>query len=778
MCLFVVGICHIGIIRNTCSATNITHALCGFLCVRLQVLRNAMQSRIANGENCSFADSSSFDRVVNFMPDVEVISVDPNAYYTSDEDDDYINIDEDTAIILPVPYHQGTGSSTLRLANETIEHESPLMPDNNLFDVIALNINDDLLPDLQYDDIFLTNGRSDESHQFDLASYIDGDTSMLLSPLEVPSMVGRRPFNRASLARQRISFSVDPEEETATKSHLVNSSTQSTVNTNLHNNRIRAKAVPCDIDRQIYVNGNTGVGSNATIATKCKEPATVVQSYIPISVSNETPLLVDAETEVIDIEAEEDTVEMKTTEEETADEVEGEHVINSQIIEEITIGPIKIEEPSVQPSIVDASDDWSMSFVSPMRPPVIDISDDNSMASMPTATVPASAPTLSSIVYSSDDSSIGSTPSPDSNYKASAEVTETSNENSPQHRRSKDETNVDGISQTIARQTDTSTELPSVECKPNTKRKLNIQEYLRRKALKVASELKSSGNDPATGTTESKCATPNTADGQKCNSAGASNRSMYEEIIVVSMGCNTEISIPPPFTKPEHTKMAKSTALLCNIQTAVEKLNSTADTTKLSSSSLISSIQDVILKKSGDSTTSCTVLKSSKSQSNDTKNGTDEEDAELEHGENKVIMHLPRDRIRPMNWSIAIQTDSYFQFPPLELLPPIPTKKATVKDSGDQSRDSQFYSSPSYTSGDGSSSDDSSSDSESSSMSMASESGDSSDYSSSRSHYNDNQRRAYRKRRSSTSSGYNTYGSSKRSTSPGKSYLNAFAFVG
>lgn len=647
-----------------------------------------MQSSIANGSNRNLAGGFT-----NFLPDVEVISVDPNEFYSSsDDDEDYVNVDDDPAIVI---VESDESTSNVSDSNEAgLNHISSLIPDNNLFDVIELNINDDMLPDLQYDDIFLAN-RNNEPHQFDLASYINGEsTSMILSPLELPSAIGRRPLeNRSSLARKRISFSVDLDEE-QTKSHLDNSGTQS-VN-NLHNNRFsgklaanafRGKWIPCDNDINMYLNDDNSNDSNAAIATKFDVPTSVEENtnQIQASIANEALNSMDA-------------------------------VINCHEVDEITIEDVKIERP----------------------------------------------PTPSSITITSEDSRC-SISSGDSGYRAT--TNETSNENSPHHLNNNCESIVDNKSQS----NENNVELAKEEAKPNTKRKLNIQEYLRRKTLKVASEQNATTKECGLSVGDTKSIS-NSKDAARNDENGAidCNKSLYEEIIVVSMGCNTDVSIPAtPFIHPKNTEIAKSTALLCNIQSAVEKLNSTTDTSKLSSSSLISSIQNEILKKTNDSV-GCnakplqTPLKNEK---HDNENNGDE--SELEHGENKVIMHLPRDRIRPMNWSISIQTEPYFQFPPLELLAPLAVKKSQSREFGEQSRDSQYLSqshSSSESSGDESSGDDSDSSTSSSISSSSSRA-------SSRTYYKDGQhRRTYRERRSSNSSGYHTYASSKRSTSPGTFY--------
>lgn len=205
------------------------------------------------------------------------------------------------------------------------------------------------------------------------------------------------------------------------------------------------------------------------------------------------------------------------------------------------------------------------------------------------------------------------------------------------------------------------------ECKgeSNSKRKLNLQEYLKRKRIKTSPSGPSINDgfitniktEPIEG--DAQNAKTNNTDGDASSNGVLSGSSMYEEIIIVSMACNTDISIPE-LSFIQSSEMKESTVLLSNIQTSVERANS-----KISSMSLISSIQDVILKKSHNieqngrkgNATSTDVDASDKKENDEEK---------PEHGENKVIMHLRKDRVRPTRVSTSIQTEPYFQFPPLE----------------------------------------------------------------------------------------------------------------
>lgn len=214
----------------------------------------------------------------------------------------------------------------------------------------------------------------------------------------------------------------------------------------------------------------------------------------------------------------------------------------------------------------------------------------------------------------------------------------------------------------------------------NAKRKLNIQEYLQRKSLKAAGQNGIQGNQfvnsikkertDAMGNSKNPKDKSNNADGDESNTGCLAGNSMYEEIIIVSIGCNTDISIP-------------KTPLLSKIQTSVGEANA-----RISSSSLISSIQNVLLKKSqcADQTAATAKKVSDPRKRKPTKSNGEENDVDVdgldeageEHGENKVIMHLRKDRVRPMRNTISIQTDPYFQFPPLQKLVPASKKQSTL----------------------------------------------------------------------------------------------------
>lgn len=131
----------------------------------------------------------------------------------------------------------------------------------------------------------------------------------------------------------------------------------------------------------------------------------------------------------------------------------------------------------------------------------------------------------------------------------------------------------------------------------------------------------------------------------------AYNPDHYEEIISVSMGCNTEVTIPP--TDDDEQKPASM--FLKNIVNNLNRDN--AESLLNSSTSLFSSIQAVVQGKCVSST------------GTETEQVGEPENDSSEHGENKVIMHLRKDRLRPFKCSVGLQTDNISLFPPLLLSP-------------------------------------------------------------------------------------------------------------
>jgi hypothetical protein len=130
------------------------------------------------------------------------------------------------------------------------------------------------------------------------------------------------------------------------------------------------------------------------------------------------------------------------------------------------------------------------------------------------------------------------------------------------------------------------------------------------------------------------------------------NPDHFEEITIVSMGCNTDITIPPVDDTFSDSKPA--TKSLSSIVNNLNKDN--VESLLNSSTSLFSSIQAVVQSKckanETDNEQSCEVSKESN-----------------EHGEDKTIMHLRKDRLRPFKCSIGLQTENISLFPPLLLTP-------------------------------------------------------------------------------------------------------------
>lgn len=164
----------------------------------------------------------------------------------------------------------------------------------------------------------------------------------------------------------------------------------------------------------------------------------------------------------------------------------------------------------------------------------------------------------------------------------------------------------------------------------------------------------------------------------------------YEEIIIVSVSLNTDLTIPPDFNRLKKdissngNEKLNGASLFYNISDTLQKANS-IDNVKISSNSLISSIQDIALKKLNTTPIATVTLPTvnvnkvnqkqminSENQFNNSKKSnhtTDKVKTVIpEHGEDKIIMHLRKDRIRVPKQSISTQTLMLPQFPPLKLL--------------------------------------------------------------------------------------------------------------
>jgi len=135
------------------------------------------------------------------------------------------------------------------------------------------------------------------------------------------------------------------------------------------------------------------------------------------------------------------------------------------------------------------------------------------------------------------------------------------------------------------------------------------------------------------------------------------NPDLYEEIIKVSIGCNTEVTIPPIQENEESCGVKPESKFLKNIVNNLNKDD--AGSLLKSTTSLFSSIQEVVQKKCVATATEANIEQSHEMMSEEFK----------EHGEDKVIMHLRKDRFRPLKCNAALQTDSIALFPPLLLSP-------------------------------------------------------------------------------------------------------------
>lgn len=134
-------------------------------------------------------------------------------------------------------------------------------------------------------------------------------------------------------------------------------------------------------------------------------------------------------------------------------------------------------------------------------------------------------------------------------------------------------------------------------------------------------------------------------------SVPAFNPALFEEIILVSMACNTEVSIPP-FEEQEEMPTSK---FLTNIVNQ-HRQDHNAESLLSSSTSLFSSIQAVVHGQ-------CRLTEV------DNEHSCESSIKSNEHGEDKTIMHLRKDRLRPFKCSSAVQTDNDSLFPPLLLSP-------------------------------------------------------------------------------------------------------------
>ncbi|XP_022214348.1 serine/arginine repetitive matrix protein 2 [Drosophila obscura] len=135
-----------------------------------------------------------------------------------------------------------------------------------------------------------------------------------------------------------------------------------------------------------------------------------------------------------------------------------------------------------------------------------------------------------------------------------------------------------------------------------------------------------------------------------------------DALIIVSASCNTDITIPPnQLSKASPRSLLKSSVLLYNISNG-------KDANKNMSNSLIASIQSEVVRQTS-STAMATLLPKNMADGNDGNrvkpSGGTEKNAP--HGEDMVIMHLPKNRERKTLVSMATQTDLQPEFPLLVL---------------------------------------------------------------------------------------------------------------
>ncbi|EDV92971.1 GH18535 [Drosophila grimshawi] len=139
----------------------------------------------------------------------------------------------------------------------------------------------------------------------------------------------------------------------------------------------------------------------------------------------------------------------------------------------------------------------------------------------------------------------------------------------------------------------------------------------------------------------------------------------YEEIIIVSTSCNTDITIPPlqasvalrdnRTTTPSSRSLLKSSVLLYNISNGNEA-------GKDMTNSLIASIQCEVVKQ-----TNCVALATTATTAATASTGVKSSDKNTQHGEDMVIMHLAKNRVRKRMVSMGTQTELQPEFPLLTL---------------------------------------------------------------------------------------------------------------
>lgn len=213
------------------------------------------------------------------------------------------------------------------------------------------------------------------------------------------------------------------------------------------------------------------------------------------------------------------------------------------------------------------------------------------------------------------------------------------------------------------------------------KRRLNLDEYFKRRRghkenLNVLTNR--SLNDDLKSSIKLETTDTNAiAEDQKPN-LDALN---LEEIIIVSMGTNTDISIPPnsqyqndSTNNSDLSHILKSNYLF-DINDTIIKAN--GENVKISNNSLIASIQDVLLKKCKPNGIQLAAISSVKAENGDV------------HGEDKTVMHLQKDRYRVATRSVDVQTDCLLMFPMLRKS--IDSGRSSMRDSTTKYSDSDRH---------------------------------------------------------------------------------------
>lgn len=157
----------------------------------------------------------------------------------------------------------------------------------------------------------------------------------------------------------------------------------------------------------------------------------------------------------------------------------------------------------------------------------------------------------------------------------------------------------------------------------------------------------------------------------------------FEEIVVVSIGCNTNLTIPAQNSNAACTETEQSMMLLYNISDTIKKAKSCGENIIISSNSLISSIKDVVLKINNAPTgipethTSPNIgvsppknVSPGKPEASNLGYKSTTLQSDIDHGEDRTIMHLRKDRLRPKLHTISIQTEYSSIFPVLKRLSP------------------------------------------------------------------------------------------------------------